>query len=44
MKKGGLDSDIVSLLSKRVYDMAGCTKSSISVYLNGKKITAVKNF
>lgn len=33
-----LDEDLVSLLSKRVYDMAGITKG-IKVYLNGKKVT-----
>ena len=44
MLKTGLDSDIVSLLQKRVYDLAGCTKNNVSVYLNGKKITKVKNF
>lgn len=31
------DDDTVSLLQKRVYDMAGVTKG-VSVYLNGKKI------
>lgn len=38
------DSDIVSLFKKRVYDIAGCTPSSVNVYLNGKKIDKVKNF
>ena len=42
--QGGLDSDTVSLLTKRVYDLAGVTPSSVGVYLNGKKITGVKNF
>jgi len=41
---GGIDKDMESLLVKRVYDLAGVTPSSVSVYLNGKKITAVKNF
>ena len=33
-----------SLLIKRVYDLAGVTPASVGVYLNGKKITGVKNF
>lgn len=33
-----------SLLKKRVYDLAGCSPSSVSVYLNGKKITGIKSF
>ena len=39
-----LDDDTVALLSKRVYDLAGCTPSSVNVYLNGKKISVVPNF
>ena len=39
-----LDKDTVSLLSKRVYDLAGCTSTKVSVYLNGKKITKVSGF
>jgi len=42
--QGGIDKDMESLLIKRVYDLAGVTPSSVGVYLNGKKITAVKNF
>ena len=38
-----LDDDIVSLFEKRVFDMAGITPKSVSVYLNGKKLQ-VKNF
>ncbi len=38
-----LDSDIVSLMQKRVIDLAGITNSSVSVYLNGKRIQ-VKGF
>ena len=38
-----LDDDIVALLQKRVYDMAGITPKEVKVYLNGKKIK-VKNF
>lgn len=37
------DDDIVSLMEKRVYDMAGVTDSSLKVYLNGEKVN-VKNF
>ena len=33
-----------SLLMKRVYDLAGVTPATVGVYLNGKKITGVKNF
>ena len=36
MKK--LDDDIISLMTKRVYDMTACTDSSVSVYLNDKRI------
>lgn len=39
----GLDGDAVKLLSKRVYDLAGITASTVSVHLNGKKIK-VNNF
>ena len=38
-----LDDDIVALFEKRVFDMAGITPKSVSVYLNGKKLD-VKNF
>ena len=38
-----LDDDIVSLMSKRVYDMAGTTPATVKVKLNGKSID-VKNF
>ncbi|EFC50179.1 DNA topoisomerase II [Naegleria gruberi] len=39
-----LDDDIVSLLKKRVYDLAGTLKTGIGIYLNGKKITGMKTF
>ena len=39
-----IDKDTESLLVKRVYDLAGVTPNSVGVYLNGKKITHVKNF
>ena len=39
-----LDKDTVSLLKKRVYDLAGCTPSSVNVYLNGKKLDKIKSF
>ena len=32
-----LTSDMVALMTRRAYDMAGCTKG-VSVYLNGKKL------
>ena len=38
-----LDEDIVSLMTKRAYDMAGCTPASVKVKLNGKLID-IKNF
>jgi len=38
-----MSADMVSLLSKRVYDLAGCTPASVGVYLNGKKLS-VKSF
>lgn len=38
-----LDDDIVSLMTKRVYDIAGSTTEKCMVYLNGEKLD-VKNF
>lgn len=38
-----LDDDIVSLMTKRVYDLAGTTPATVKVKLNGKLID-VKNF
>ena len=38
-----LDDDIIALFEKRVFDMAGITPKTVSVYLNNKKIK-VKNF
>ena len=42
-KMDKLDEDIIALMTKRVYDMAGVTNSSVKVYLNGEKIE-IKNF
>jgi DNA topoisomerase-2 len=42
-KMDKLDDDIVSLMMKRVYDMAGVTTSKVKVYLNEKKLE-VKDF
>jgi DNA topoisomerase-2 len=39
-----LDDDTVALLSKRVYDMAGCTSNDVKVFLNKKKVPSVTNF
>ena len=39
----GFEQGIVDLLTKRVYDMAGCMHSSVKVYLNGSQIK-IKNF
>ena len=38
-----LDADIVSLMTKRVYDLAGVTNGKVMVKLNGNTIS-VKNF
>jgi DNA topoisomerase-2 len=38
-----LDADTVALLTKRVYDMAGCTDKSVRVHLNGEEL-AVRGF
>lgn len=38
-----LDEDIVALMTKRVFDMAGCTPGNVKVKLNGKSID-IKNF
>ena len=38
-----LDDDIISLMTKRVYDMAGCTPATVKVRLNDKAID-IKNF
>ena len=39
----GLNNDICSLFTKRVYDMAGITPKSVRVYFNGDRID-VKDF
>jgi DNA gyrase/topoisomerase IV subunit B len=39
----GLDEDTLSLLRKRVYDIAGCSPKDVSVYLNDVKLD-VKDF
>lgn len=39
-----LKDDMVALLMKRVYDLAGISPKKVSVYLNGKKITKVSDF
>jgi len=36
-KMNELDKDTVSLLTKRAYDIAGCTKG-VKVFLNGKRL------
>ena len=38
-----LDDDTIALFIKRVYDMAGCTPKSVTVYLNNEKLP-IKNF
>jgi DNA topoisomerase-2 len=42
-KMDKLDDDIISLMMKRVYDIAGTTTSDVGVYLNGKKLK-IKDF
>jgi DNA topoisomerase-2 len=42
-KMSKLDDDIVSLMMKRVYDLAGVTTSKVKVFLNDKKLD-VKDF
>lgn len=37
-----LDRDTVALMTRRAYDIAGCTKG-VSVYLNGKKLPVRQN-
>ena len=39
-----MSDDVYNLLKKRVYDLAGCTPSTVQVYLNGKKLTKINNF
>jgi DNA topoisomerase II len=39
----GLDADTISLLTRRVYDLAGVTGSGIAIYLNKQKLK-IKNF
>lgn len=34
----GLKGDVIDLIRKRVYDIAGCTPSTVSVYFNNYKI------
>jgi DNA gyrase/topoisomerase IV subunit B len=41
--KNGMDENLYKLVLKRAYDLAACTESSISVYLNDEKIDC-KNF
>ena len=38
-----MDADIVSLLTKRCYDLAGVTESKVKVFLNSKRIE-IKTF
>lgn len=39
-KMNELDEDIIALMSRRAYDIAGTTKG-VKVYLNGKKIPVI---
>jgi DNA topoisomerase-2 len=38
-----MDRDIVALMTKRAYDMAGVTDAKVKIFLNGERIN-VKNF
>ena len=40
----GFDDDMLGLIYKRVYDMAGVTPSKVNVHLNGKKIKEASCF
>lgn len=40
-KMNKLDDDIIGLMSRRAYDVAGTSKG-VKVYLNGKKIPVIK--
>jgi DNA topoisomerase-2 len=40
----GLDDDMLGLLYKRVYDIAGVTSKGVNVHLNGKKIKDISCF
>jgi DNA topoisomerase-2 len=42
-KMDKLDEDIISMMMKRVYDIAGTTKSDVALYLNGTKLK-IKDF
>lgn len=42
-KMVGLDADMCALMTRRVYDMAGCTDASLKVHLNGAPVP-IKNF
>ena len=37
----GFDKDIIDLMTKRVYDVAGITKAKVKVYLNGDQVPVV---
>lgn len=39
----GLKGDVVDMIRKRVYDIAGCTPRTVSVYFDGSKLS-VKDF
>ena len=39
----GLKGDVIDLIRKRSYDIAGCTPANVSVYFNGSKLP-VKDF
>ncbi len=37
-KMDSLDKDIVDLLTRRAYDLAGSSRGAVKVFLNGKKL------
>ena len=43
-KMDKLDDDTISLFIKRVYDLAGVSLKSVSVYLNNEKLKILKFF
>jgi len=43
LKMHSLDQDILDIMTKRVYDLAGCTTQKVKVWLNGTELK-VRNF
>ena len=39
-----LTNDMLQVFKKRVYDLAGCSPKTVSIYLNNKKVSCIKSF